>query len=99
MYVKFLKPQQKGRNFQVKMLNFQYSMDNVSNSIGQRFISFDKDPKAQLVRVSQNIFALFVICPIICSFESHFVQPHVVCPRLAVPTFWTPGSQSVSQKH
>ena len=35
----------------------------------------------------------------ICSSISHFVQPNMVCPALAVPavpTFWTPGWVSAS---
>ena len=43
------------------------------------------------VRVRQDLFALAIICPICFPSKSHFVQPNVVCPAPAVPTFWTPG--------
>ena len=31
----------------------------------------------------ENIFALFIICQIICSYKSYFAQPTSFCPRLA----------------
>ena len=34
---------------------------------------------------------LFITRPIICSSKPHFVQPHVVCPRPALPAFGAPG--------
>ena len=58
------------------------------------FISLVKDPNVQFVRVRNKFFALTIICPIIFSSKSHFVQPNVVSPVLmlpAVPTFWTPA--------
>ena len=51
-------------------------------------MSLVKDPNVQFVRVRQDFFALAIICPIIFSSKSHFVQPNVVCPEPAVPTFW-----------
>ena len=60
----------------------QESLDNVSNNH---------------VRLRQDFFALDIICPICFPSKSHFVQPNVVClaPAVpAVPTFWSPASQS-----
>ena len=65
---------QKGLNFQFKMLNIQYSLDNVSNMYWTKCLY----PMSKQSKVRQNIFRLFIICPITCSTKSHFVQPHVV---------------------
>ena len=50
------------------------------------------DPGARTPIGTCGIFTLAIICPIIFSSISHFVQPNVVCPVAlvtAVPTFWT----------
>ena len=58
--------------------------------IGQSVNIPSKDPNGQFVRVRQDFFALTVICQIIFSTKSYFVQPNVVCLEPAIPTFWTP---------
>ena len=63
----------------------QYILDKV-------FILLVKDLNVQFVRLSQDFLTLAIICPIISSSKSHFVQPNVVCPAHAVPTFCTPDS-------
>jgi hypothetical protein len=63
------------------MHNIQYSLENV-------LISLVTDPNVFF------FFTLAIICPIISSSKSHFVQPNAVCPAPAVPavqTFWNPA--------
>ena len=57
----------------------------------QVFISHVKDLNVQFVSVRQDYVSLAIICPIIFSSNSYFVQPNVIFMIMAVPTFWTPG--------
>ena len=57
-------------------------------------ISLVKNQIDKFVWVIQVVFALAIICPIIFSYKSHFVQANVICPVLAVPsvpTYCTPA--------
>ena len=84
---------QKGRNFQIKLLNIQYSLDNVSNIYWTRCLYLlIKIQFSNQSKLRQNIFILFIICPIICSSKSYFDLPHEVCPTPllpGIPAFWT----------
>jgi hypothetical protein len=57
----FVETATKGRSFQFKMHNMQYLLDKV-------FISLDKGPIVQFVRVRQDFYALAIIYPIWISF-------------------------------